>query len=337
VTRRLEVPPELLGLRWQARDAGHVESWFFKANDPGGQRAIWLRCTIFAGPGLAPVAEAWGIAFDRARGHLAVKATVPAESARFDAAAFDVEVDGCELSLRHARGELTSGRGTLGWQLALGPARALPIFHLPARAMYRSDVPPFSKAVTPVPSTLAEGRVRVDRGGGDVDSWDVTGWPAMLGHNWGRGNAELYAWTHCNAFDVEHLAFEAVSARVRVGPVLSPMATTAFVRFRGQSWDLSGLRSLASNRGSISLRRWDMQGQSRGLVLACEVAAETDELVGLHYPNPSGPITHCLNTKLARARLELQLPGGEKVVATSRAAALEIGTLRTDHGVRMYL
>jgi hypothetical protein len=67
------------------------------------------------------------------------------------------------------------------------------------------------------------------------------------------------------------------------------------------------------------------------------VAAETDDLVGLHYPNPRGPDTHCLNTKLARARLELQLPGRAPFVASSRAAALEIGTLRRDHGIRMVL
>ena len=331
------VPPELLGLRWDAGAGGHVESWFAKAYAPDGDRAVWVRCTIFARPPLAPVAEAWAIAFDRHRGHVAVKSTVALGSARFAADAFDVEVDGCALSLEHAQGELASGRGALRWRLAFGAPRAAPVLHLPLRSMYRDGVPPFSKAVTPVAHALAEGSVRVERAPGDVDEWDVSGWSAMLGHNWGRANAELYAWTHCSAFDVEHLVFEAISVRVRVGPLLSPMATAAFVRYRGRAWDLSSVRALATNRGMISLRRWEMQGKSDGLGVACDVAAETDDLVGLHYPNPAGPITHCLNTKLARARLALTLPDGSETVARSRAAALEIGTLRTDHGVRMVL
>ena len=131
----------------------------------------------------------------------------------------------------------------------------------------------------------------VDRGGDDVDRWEVDQWPAMIGHNWGRRNTELYAWTHCNAWDVDNLAFEAISARVRVGPLLAPLTTSAWLRVRGRSFDLSGARAWTKNRGDFSLRRWEMTGEDRGLRVACEVAAETDDIVGLHYPNPSGPVT----------------------------------------------
>lgn len=335
------VPASLLGMRYRPpAKKGHVESWFLKVNEPAGRRALWVRCTIFVRPSLAPVAEAWAIAFDRHRGHVAVKSTVGLDAARFRHDALDVEVDGCSLSLGRARGTLASGRGTLTWDVNVGPPLAAPIVHLAGPmgvAMYDDRVPPFSKVVTPISDARAQGQLTVDRGGGDVDVWEMSDWPVMIGHNWGRGNAELYAWTHCNTWDVPGLVFEAVSARVRVGPVLSPMATSAFVRWRGQSWDLSGLRALRKNRGSISLRRWEMSGVHDGITIACDVAAENDDIVGLHYMNPVGPITNCLNTKLARARLELQLPGGETVTATSRAAALELGTIQPDHGIRMYL
>jgi hypothetical protein len=76
---------------------------------------------------------------------------------------------------------------------------------------------------------------------------------------------------------------------------------------------------------------------AEGLDLACDIAAETDDVVGLHYPNPAGPMTYCSNTKLARARLDVTLPDGSALTAFSRAAALEIGSLERDHSIKMVL
>jgi hypothetical protein len=340
----VNVPQDLLDLRY--RGGGHVESWFLKANEPGGRRAVWLKATVFARqpdadrrqPPVPPMAEAWAIAFDRERGHVATKTSVPLESARFARGTLDVAIDGCELSLGRARGEIASGTRRLAWDLAVGPERAAPIVHLPRAALY--DAPfPSSKLVTPLADGRVSGTLQVDRGdGSEVEEWNVGDWPAMVGHNWGRSHARLYAWVHCNSWDdAEDLAFEAVSARVRMGPVLSPMATAVFVRWQGRRWDLNARELLGQNRGSISLRRWEVTAAGQGIEVRAELAAETDDLVGLHYPNPSGAMTYCLNTKLARARLELRLPGRDPVVATSRAAALEIGTHDRQHGVRMYL
>jgi hypothetical protein len=340
----VNVPQDLLDLRY--RGGAHVESWFLKANEPGGRRAIWLKNTVFARPPSAdrrhalvpPMAEAWAIAFDRERGHVATKTSVPLDRARFARGTLDVEVDGCELSLGRARGDIASGTRRVGWDLEVGPERASPVLHLPRRSLYDASFPT-SKLVTPLMDGRVTGSVRVDRGDGAApEDWNVAAWPAMVGHNWGRSHPRLYAWVHCNAWDdAEDLAFEAVSARVRMGPVLSPMGTAVFVRWKGQSWDLNARELLGQNRGSISLRRWEVTAAGQGLDVRAELSAETDDLVGLHYPNPSGAMTYCLNTKLARARLELRLPGRPPVVATSRAGALEIGTRDHQHGVRMYL
>jgi hypothetical protein len=115
------------------------------------------------------------------------------------------------------------------------------------------------------------------------------------------------------------------------------MATAVFVRWKGRRWDLNAGEVLGKNRGSISMRRWEVTAAGQGLEVRAELGAETDDFVGLHYPNPSGGMTYCLNTKLARARLELREPGAPPLVATSRAGALEIGTRDRQHGVRMYL
>ena len=340
----MNVPQDLLGLRY--RGGGHVESWFLKANEPGGRRAILLRNTVFAQPTGAtkhkapvpPMAETWAVAFDREGGHVATKSTVLLERARFARGTLDVEVDGCELSLGRARGDIATGGRRLGWDLAVGPPRCAPILHLPKLALYDAPLPS-SKLVTPLADARVSGKVRVDRGSGrPAEEWDVSEWPAMIGHHWGRSRARLYAWVHCNSWDnAEDLTLEAVSARVRMGPVLSPMGTAVFIRWKGQTWDLNARELFGRNRGAISMRRWEVVASGHGIEVRAEVAAETDDFVGLHYPNPTEDTTYSLDALLARARLELHVPGRAPVIATSRAGALEIGTREREHGVRMYL
>lgn len=334
----MNVPSELLDLRYRKKARGHVESWFFKANEPSGRRAIWLKSTVFAraARGVPPIAEAWVVAFDRDRGHVATKTTVPLDQARFAHGALDVEMDGCALSLGRARGSIATGWRQVGWDLAIGPELSSPILHLPSRALYDDGRPPSSKLVTPLADARATGHVTVFRGHGNEERWPVDDWPCMLGHNWGRRHPHLYAWGHCNAWDVPGLVFEAISARVRMGPMLSPMATAAFVRHRGERFDLNAPRALAHNRGLVSLRRWEIDAAQGGVRVKCELSAETDDLVGLFYANPNAATTYCLNSKLAKARLELTIPGEPTIVAHSRAAALEIGTRDPAHGVRMY-
>ena len=338
----MNVPASLLDLRLrEGESCGHVESWFFEANDPSGLRAIWLKTTVFARPRVPPIAETWAIVFDRDRGHVATKSAVPLDCARFAKGTLDVAVDGCELSLGRARGAVESGGRRVAYDLAIGPERATPIVHLPSLALYETSFPA-TKLVTPLADARATGEISVRREpDADEERWDVSAWPAMIGHNWGRGHAHLYAWSHVSAWDdPEDLVFEGVSARVRVGPMLSPMATAVFVRYRGESFDLNGREILGGNRGLISLRRWEATARSSGrdgVRVRAELSAETDDLVGLHYPNPRGAMTHCLDTKLARARVAIDLPGGRSIVANSRVAALEIGTRDPRHGGRMFL
>lgn len=354
------LPATLLGLRWDGSSRrGHVESWYVTASEPGGSRAFWARYAVFVRPPLPPVAEVWSVAFDRARGHVAVKTIVPFDLARFAPGEVDLAIDGATLSLERARGALTSGRGSLSWDLSLGAPLAAPVMHLAFETMYRDGAPPPWKLVTPIVNARASGIVRVGRGADAAERWDLDGWPVMLGHDWGTRRPEMYASIHCSTWRsllspsdssertehapsgegdaLEGLVFEALSARTRFGPLLSPMATSAFVRYGDRSWNLAGVRSLATNRGAISLRRWEMTGADRGVRLACEVAAENDDFVGLHYENPAGSPLHVLGSRLARARIDLTLPGGERILASSRAASLEIGTILPDHGIEMAL
>lgn len=319
----------------------HVESYFLKANDPEGSRALWVRGTLFSRgsePGAA-VAEGWAIAFDRRGGkrrHAALKSTIPISRASFDRSAlgvaWDEPQDGAVFSLRSgaARGHIARRGERIAWDLAYdagGPALEL----LPYAWMYEAPFPK-SKLVTPVPDTVFSGEVEAFG-----ERWSLDGWRGMQGHNWGRGNADLYAWCHVNLWDEagEPLVLEAVSARVRTGPVLLPLLTLVAVRVRGVDYRFHRPADMARARAAIDGLSYRFQVASDLGRVEAEITADPEDMVGLYYANPKGPITHCYNSKLARARLTFEPAGRARVTHVSSAAALEIGTHERDPAVKM--
>lgn len=350
------------GVRYDPRAAearaggghGHVESWFLKANDPHGRRAVWLKWTIWAGgrrarntsgqhaPGSA-VAEAWAVAFGTAGsgGHanVATKTTVPFEAARFSREGIDATVDGCTLTRESASGRVESGGRVIAYDLRVAPIGP-PLVHYPARWMYERPVPK-QKILSPVPDARISGTVEVDASPASdgTERWQLDAWPGMIGHNWGSQHTELYAWAHCNAWDdqSDDVVLEGFSGRVRVGGVLMPTATMVSVVHHGTIYRLTDLRSVTRNQGSISPRRWRFRARSRRIDVAGELWADTEDFVGLFYPNPDGTICHCLNSKVAHAEVTLRVEGRPPRTLRSQRAALEIGTRDPNHGVRMYV
>src|SRR6476646_9220933 len=62
-----------------AAKAGHYESFYVKACEPGGGRGVWIRHTVHKRPGAEPNASIWFCFFDRsAEGPRATKVTVRA-------------------------------------------------------------------------------------------------------------------------------------------------------------------------------------------------------------------------------------------------------------------
>ena len=337
---------------------GHVESYFLKANDPAGDRAIWIKATIFCSDREPdrPTAEGWAIAFDR-RGktarHVAVKHVVPYAMASFSAgdlairwrvppasgaplgapsaAPKELPDQGVEILSNATTGSIASRDHHIHWALAY-KGDALPIVPLPAAVMYTAPLPK-SKLVTPVSDARFTGEVSVD---GEL--WSLDGWRGMQGHNWGSGHADLYAWCHCNVWAEEpEFVLEGVSARVRIGPVMSPLMTIVCARYRGVTYDFNRPLEIYRAEGDVSLRRWTFSAHGKLARLEGIVEADTEDMVGLYYLNPGGATTYCLNSKLARARVRFEVAGRTPLNLTTRAAALEIGTRNADHGVRMFV
>jgi len=325
----------------------HVESYFLKANEPNGERAIWIKSTIFCSasePDRA-VAEGWAIAFDRRGGtnkHVAVKHVLPFEKASFSKKELDVHwtipaaksgepSDHLTLQKGKTSGRITRRNDSIAWNLELsGESRAFVPY--PFEAMYRGSFPK-SKTLTPYPDLRLSGETIVNG-----EKWDISNWCGMQGHNWGRGHADLYAWSHVNTWDSDvELIVEAISGKVRVGPIMTPVLTVVCARFRGVDYLWNGPIEMARAHGDIGLRRYSFTAEAARARIEGLFEVETDDMVGLYYANPDGPMTYCLNSKLARAHVRLEVRGRPPVVVQSRAAALEIGTRDDDHGVRMYV
>jgi hypothetical protein len=322
------------GVRYRPRGShGHVESYFLKANDPNGTRALWLKATIHASdrdPSRA-VAEAWAIAFDRNDGHVAVKSGIPYESARFSTEALDIEIDGSTFTERRWKGRVATGERSIAYDVVISGERE-PLVHLPFAWMYNRSFPG-SKIVTLVPDARADGKVTVNG-----KTWILAGWPMTVGHNWGSGHAPRYAWGHCNAWEGGlALTFEGFAARIAMGPVLSPPSTMLFVQEGDERFARRGYFGLGPLDEQTTLRRWSFQSTRGSPRVRGELWAETDDFVGLYYPNPDGKMVYCLNTKLARAELVVKMPGRGERFCSSRCAALEIATTDSNHGVKMYV
>lgn len=322
----------------------HVESWFVKANDPARRRAIWIRATIFA-PARDPhgaVAEAWAIAFREDGTHVVVKTQVPIENARFSKDGIDVAIGNVlELTRSHTKGDVTTGERRLAWDFEIG-GREEALLHYPARWMYEKKIPS-QKICSPRLDARITGKFQVLGLAGTADTWDLDAWPAMIGHNWGSANTPLYAWAHCNTWSQgEDLVFEASAGTPPFGPGRVPKILGTFhVRHRGVRYDLNDVKSITLSRSSIDTtsepKTFRFRAKNELASIEGEVWAPAAAFVGLHYFNPSGPMTYCLNSKLANVRLSLALSGRPAFEARSDKCAFEIGTRESSCGVKMYV
>ena len=89
-----------------AEKAGHYESFYLKACEPGGGRGLWIRHTVHKRPGAEPNASIWFVLFDRAAdGPRATKVTVPAAQLSVPAGSW-IRVDDAEIGPGAAEGSV---------------------------------------------------------------------------------------------------------------------------------------------------------------------------------------------------------------------------------------
>lgn len=305
------------GARYRAgASAGHYESWFLRANDASGQRAFWIRYTIFAPRGApdAALGELWAIWFDRQAGRIvAVKREVPVSACRFSSERLAVAIDGAELDAEHLVGSAQAGGHEVQWSLRYRGGGE-PLLLLPER-LYAAPLPR-AKALVAAPLARFSGTLTVDGEG-----FEVNDWVGSANHNWGSRHTDRYAWGQVAGFDEDATVFlECSTARLRLGPLWTPWMSPVVLRLGDETLRWNALPRAVRARGSYHPYEWTIDTRGPDGELAIRLWAEPKDFVALRYGNPSGGSKICLNSKVARCELALTRNGRTTVLHSARAA-----------------
>ncbi|MEE2758171.1 MAG: hypothetical protein VYA30_16045 [Myxococcota bacterium] len=297
--------------------AGHVESYFWRANDPNSRRAFWLKATILARRGRQPAtADIWCSTFDGVNGIIwGDRQTLAFDDTRFEGAPLEIEIGDNRLLLDpdsgRASGSLTNSRGSCSWDITWAPtagsiSKALSIF--PFRWMLHTSIPR-SKTVTPHPVLEFNGEMKWSGRSVSID-----GWSGMQGHNWGVEHTPRYAWGQCIFFDGQRptCMVEGFSGRIRVGGKLTPPISALVIRHQGEEYRFNKLLDLWNQETDVTYPTWTLSMKSKVASATLTMVANPDEMICLGYLNPNGALNYCLNSKLAETRLQLTPKNGKK-------------------------
>jgi hypothetical protein len=311
--------------------AGHYESYFQRANHPTQPRAFWIRYTIFS-PSQRPrdaIGELWAVVFDASTGHHVVaKTEAPIHLCTFSNDRFAVRIGDSELSPGILVGSAGPASNSITWNLRYeggGP----PVFDLPP-GRYESSFPK-AKVLVGVPMARFTGTVTIDGEALAIDNW-----VGSQNHNWGARHTDRYAWGQVCGFDNAPDSFlEVASARIKIGPLWSPLMTLLVLRHAGREYACNSLWRGLRARASYNYFLWRFASKDRFAKLEGEIRAPREAFVGLKYYNPPGGVKHCLNSKLAGCSLRVTdlVTGRTDTLQTADRAAFEILTDDGDHGV----
>jgi hypothetical protein len=315
-------------VRWRPEDSrGHVESFFLKANEVGEARAVWLRFTLLApiGPPENARAEVWAVVFDREKGPpRAWKASGPACAATLSREQLGFVTLGCELLPGSTRGAIPGRGGEIAWDLRWS-GRGDEVRLLPSNVLYERAGFPRTKLLSPESDARFSGWVQAAE-----RRLELRDWPGMQGHNWGRGHAARYAWAQASAFAGHPgTTFEGASAVAHVGPLTTPLLTLALLRHAGRTFDFRGAHHWWNRSARITPGRWSFRATAADALIDVSVESAARDTAGLMYEDPDGGHAICLNSKLARCRIELAVRAGRgfgsaETLLCEDAAALEI-------------
>jgi hypothetical protein len=311
-----------------AARAGHYESFYVKACEPGGGRGLWIRHTVHKRPGAEPNASIWFAFFDRAAdGPRATKVTVPAAELSAPEGSW-IRVGDAEIAPGEAEGSVDTEGVSAAWSLTFSTA-AEPCKYLPADWLYEAPLPK-TKFVAPAPLASFDGRLEIDD-----ETIEFDAWPGMIGHNWGSEHAERWVWLEGTGFtDAPGTYFDAGAARVKLGSRISPWIPSGMLMLEGEPHRLGGLGAIRSALIEESPTACSFVLPGKDIVVRGRVSAPQKDFVGWVYADPRGPEHNTVNCSVADLELTVERPGlPPRELTLPGGGAYELGMRETDHGI----
>ncbi len=308
---------------------GHYESFYLKAADPEGGRAVWIRHTVHKRPNAALTGAVWMTWFDSDRPRpLAAKQQVDADRVSVPAKTY-IRVGESEIAPGRMQGLVGGGGVEASWSLRFKD-HAGPLHHFPSQWMYERALPR-TKLLSPHPCASFDGILEID--GKRIQ---LGAWPGMVGHNWGAEHAESWIWIHGATVDGDGARgyVDLAAGRVRLGPVLTPWLMNGEILHQGTKTRFGGLGRVRKTKVEAGPTRCEFTVPGERCVARGSVSAPAEQFVGWVYADPVGDDHHALNCSIGD--LEVAVEGRHRpgfAVRVDGAASYELGTRRTDHGV----
>ncbi|MGH2925114.1 MAG: hypothetical protein ACRDK1_03995 [Solirubrobacterales bacterium] len=311
-----------------APGAGHYESFYLKATHPSGGRGVWIRHTVHKRPGSEPTAAVWFTLFDADwDAPRATKASFGPGELSAPQGAY-IRIDGATLEPGRAVGRIEGPELEASWELEFDDPGE-PFHHLPYARLYDTSLPR-TKFLSPYPRARFDGEVTV--GGERIE---VTGWPGMIGHNWGVEHAERWVWIQGSELGGDEGSYIDIAAgRIKVGPLTTPWVANGMLRIDGVEHRLGGFDRILSTKLDEEPTGCRFQIAGKGVKLRGRVSSEPRNFVAWVYADPKGPEHNTLNCSISDLALEIEQPGREpRRIELAGTAAYEIGMRSTDHGI----
>jgi len=269
---------------------------------------------------LQPTGSLWCTLFDAdAPCPLAAKLTVPGPTA---GVGDDwVGIGDARLGAGSATGEVrTLGAPQATWNLQFTGAE--PFWHLSRSWMYRTSLPR-TKPMSIHPLARFDGTLTVAG-----RSIDVSGWPGMVGHNWGSQHAERWIWLHAMSFDAanETTWFDVVLARIKFVGRTTPWIASGGICLDGKREALGGASRARRTKVTQTPQGLDFILPGRAISVAGTVHAPQDRFVRWVYADPDGSEHDVVNCSIADLNLSVVRRGRAPLrLQTVGLAAYELG------------
>ncbi len=309
--------------------AGMYESFYLRAVSPEEPVGIWIRHTVSKAPGRAPTGSVWCTVFDTRRGRPFMH-KLSGEQPRAPADGW-IAIGDSAIGPGRAEGECGDAR----WSLRVR-SEASGLRHLAPAWLYRAPLPR-TKLTSPAPAASFDGTLEL-AGRGTIE---LSGWPGMVGHNWGSEHAERWIWLHALAFDEEPRAWLDVAlGRLKIAGRMTPWVANGVLCLGGRRHRIGGLGARGT-RVSADARGCSLElAGDDGLRLAVNVEVPGESAAGWRYADPGGgdsPARHhdVVNCSVARVELTVTPPHGGPVTTLhcTHTGAYELGMREHDHGV----